>query len=33
MIVLRNMLENDNSNLQTKLRVHITSNIFKIIQF
>ena len=27
---LQNMLENDNSNLQTNLWVHITSNIFKI---
>ena len=27
------MLENDHSNLQTKFGVHITSNIFKIIQF
>ena len=32
---LQNMLENGDSNLQTKfeVRVHITSNIFKIIQF
>ena len=30
---LLNMLENDDSNLQTKVRVHITSNNFKIIQF
>ena len=30
---LLNMLENDHSNLQTKFGVHITSNIFKIIQF
>ena len=30
---LQNMLENDHSNLQTNLWVHITSNIFKIIQF
>ena len=30
---LQNMLENDHSNLQTKFGVHITSNIFKIIQF
>ena len=30
---LQNMLENDHSNLQTKLGVHITSNIFKINQF
>ena len=29
--ILINMLENDDSNLQTKLRVQITSNIFKII--
>ena len=29
----RNMLENGHSNLQTKFGVHITSNIFKIIQF
>ena len=28
-----NMLEHDDSNLQTKFEVHITSNIFKIIQF
>ena len=27
---LQNMLENGHSNLQTNLRVHITSNIFKI---
>ena len=27
------MLETDDSNLQTKFGVHITSNIFKIIQF
>ena len=27
------MLENGHSNLQTKFAVHITSNIFKIIQF
>ena len=27
------MLENDDFNLQTKFGVHITSNIFKIIQF
>ena len=32
-LFVQNMLENDDSNLQTKLRVHITSNIFKIIQF
>ena len=31
--VLQNMLENGHSNLQTKFGVHITSNIFKIIQF
>ena len=30
---LQNMLENGHSNLQTKFGVHITSNIFKIIQF
>ena len=32
---LQNMLENGDSNLQTKfgVRVHITSNIFKIIKF
>ena len=32
---MQNMLENGDSNLQTKfgVRVHITSNIFKIIQF
>ena len=32
---LQNVLENGDSNLQTKfgVRVHITSNIFKIIQF
>ena len=30
---LQNMLENGNSNLQTKFGVHITSNIFKNIQF
>ena len=30
---LLNMLENVDSNLQTNFRVHITSNIFKIIQF
>ena len=30
---LKNMLENDDFNLQTKFGVHITSNIFKIIQF
>ena len=32
---LQNMLENGDSNLQTKfgVRVHITSNIFQIIQF
>ena len=30
---LQNMLENDYYNLQTKFGVHITSNIFKIIQF
>ena len=29
----QNMLENGHSNLQTKFRVHITSNIFKKIQF
>ena len=29
---LRNMLENGHSNMQTKFGVHITSNIFKIIQ-
>ena len=28
-----NILENDDSNLQTKFSVHITSNIFKIIKF
>ena len=28
-----NMLENDYSDLQIKFGVHITSNIFKIIQF
>ena len=28
---LLNMLENDDSNLQTKFSVHITSIIFKII--
>ena len=27
------MLENGGSNLQTKFGVHITSNIFKMIQF
>ena len=32
-IVLQNMLENSDSNLQTKFGVHITSNIFKIIHF
>ena len=31
--VLLNMLENDDSKLQTKFGVHITPNIFKIIQF
>ena len=31
--LLQNMLENGHSNLQTKFGVHITSNIFKIIQF
>ena len=30
---LQNMLENGHSNLKTNLWVHITSNIFKIIQF
>ena len=30
---LQNMLENGHSNMQTKFGVHITSNIFKIIQF
>ena len=30
---LQNMLENGYSNMQTKFGVHITSNIFKIIQF
>ena len=30
---LQHMLENGHSNLQTKFGVHITSNIFKIIQF
>ena len=30
---LQNMLENGDSNLQTKFGVHITSNIFKIYQF
>ena len=30
---LQNMLENGHSNIQTKFGVHITSNIFKIIQF
>ena len=30
-VVLLNMLENDDSKLQTKFGVHITSNIFKII--
>ena len=30
---LQNMLENCDSNLQTKFGLHITSNIFKIIQF
>ena len=29
---LQNMLANAHSNLQTKFGVHITSNIFKIIQ-
>ena len=29
---LQNMLENDNSNLQTNLWVHITSNDFQNIQ-
>ena len=29
---LQNMLENGHSNMQTKFGVHITSNIFKIIQ-
>ena len=32
-IFLQNMLENGYSILQTKFGVHITSNIFKIIQF
>ena len=27
------MIENDDSNLQTKFGMHITINIFKIIQF
>ena len=31
--VFLNMLENNDSNLQTKLTVHITSNMFKTIQF
>ena len=31
--ILQNMLENGHSNLQKNLWVHITSNIFKIIQF
>ena len=31
--MLLDMLDNDDSNLQTKFRVHIASNIFKIIQF
>ena len=31
--VLQNMLDNGHSNLQTKFGVHITSDIFKIIQF
>ena len=31
--ILLNMLENDVCNLQTNFGVHITSNIFKIIQF
>ena len=30
---LQNMLENGDSNLQTKFGVHITLNIFKIMQF
>ena len=30
---LLNMLENDDSNLQTKFGMHITSNIFKIMHF
>ena len=30
--ILLNMLENDDSNLQTKFGVHITSDIFKKIQ-
>ena len=30
---LQNLLENGHSNLQTKLLVHITSNIFEIIHF
>ena len=30
---LQNMLQNGDSNLQTNFGVHITSNIFKIIQF
>ena len=30
---LQNMLENGDSNLQTKFGVHNTSNIFKIIEF
>ena len=30
---LLNMLENDDSNLETNFWVHIASNIFKIIQF
>ena len=33
MVFLLNMLENVDSNLQTKFEVHVTSNIFKIIQF
>ena len=31
--ILQSMLENDDSKLQSKFGVHITSNIFKIIQF
>ena len=30
---LLDMLENDDSNLKTKFRVYITSNIFEIIKF
>ena len=30
---LLNMLENNDSNLQTKFGVHITSNIFQINKF